>query len=56
MPTLVLYILGFLACSSLIVFSGSRLSKYGDIIADLTGIGKAWIALSLWLQLLHYPS
>ncbi|MBD0333429.1 MAG: sodium:calcium antiporter, partial [Chitinophagaceae bacterium] len=55
MPTLVLYILGFLACSSLIVFSGSRLSKYGDIIADLTGMGKAWIGLILMASITSLP-
>jgi cation:H+ antiporter len=55
MPPLLLYIAGFLACATLIVFSGSRLSKYGDIIADLTGMGKAWIGLILMAAITTLP-
>ncbi len=36
--------LGFIICTSAIVYAGTRLSKYGDIIAEKTGIGRAWIA------------
>lgn len=43
MPSTFIYIIGFLICASLIIFSESRLSKYGDIIAEHTGLGKAWI-------------
>jgi cation:H+ antiporter len=39
--------LGFIICSSVIVYSGSRLSKYGDIIAEKTGLGGAWIGVVL---------
>ena len=28
---------GFIICTSLIVYSGTKLSKYGDIIAEKTG-------------------
>lgn len=45
MTDLFLYIIGFIGCSLLIVFSGIRLSRYGDIIADLSGMGKAWFGL-----------
>ncbi len=31
---------GFILCTSAIVYSGSKLSKYGDIIAEKTGLGK----------------
>lgn len=55
MNPLLYYILGFLACSSLIVFSGARLSKYGDIIADLTGMGKAQLGLILMASITSLP-
>jgi len=29
----------------IIIFAGFRLSKYGDIIAEKTGIGRAWIGM-----------
>ena len=31
--------LEFIVCTSLIVYSGIKLSKYGDIIAEKTGLG-----------------
>jgi len=39
--------LGFIVCTSVIVYSGTKLSKYGDIIAEKTGLGRAWIGLVL---------
>jgi len=39
--------LGFVVCSIVIIYSGSRLSKYGDIIAEKTGLGGAWIGVVL---------
>jgi len=39
------YILGFSICSIVIVFHGSRLAKYGDTIAEFSGMGKAWFGL-----------
>jgi cation:H+ antiporter len=47
MPALLITISGFVACASIIIFSGARLSKYGDIITSLTGMGKAWFGLIL---------
>ncbi|MDE3181988.1 MAG: hypothetical protein KGM16_01105 [Bacteroidota bacterium] len=47
MPALIFTITGFVACSAIIIYSGARLSKYGDIITNLTGIGKAWFGLIL---------
>ncbi len=35
--------LEFLICSSIIVFSGIKLSKCGDVIAEKAGLGRAWI-------------
>ncbi len=55
MLTLFTYIAGFAICSSLIVFSGTRLSQYGDIIAELTGMGKAWFGLILMAAVTSLP-
>jgi cation:H+ antiporter len=42
---MILLWLAFLLCTSVIFYSGSRLSKYGDIIAEKTGLGRAWIGI-----------
>jgi len=39
--------LQFALCTAIILFSGARLSKYGDIIAEKTGLGKTWIGVVL---------
>ncbi len=48
-------IVGFLSCAALIVFSGSRLSYYGDRIAELTGWGRAWLGLILMAAVTSLP-
>ncbi len=55
MPALIFTITGFVACSAIIIFSGARLSKYGDIITNLTGIGKAWFGLILMSAVTSLP-
>lgn len=45
MESLTAIIIGFVLCATLITYSGTRLSKYGDIIAELTGMGKSWMGL-----------
>jgi cation:H+ antiporter len=39
--------LEFILLSALIVISGANLSRYGDVIAEKTGLGRAWIGLIL---------
>ena len=39
--------LGFIICSFAIIYSGSKLSRYGDIIAEKTGLGGTWIGVVL---------
>lgn len=36
-----------LVCAALITWAGSLLSKYGDVIAEKTGLGRAWIGAIL---------
>ena len=47
--------LSFLACTGVIVYSGAKLSKYGDIIAEKTGLGRAWIGLVLLASVTSLP-
>lgn len=47
--------LEFLVCASLIVVSGTKLSKYGDVIAEKTGMGKAWVGLILMASITSLP-
>jgi cation:H+ antiporter len=36
-----------IVCATLIFWAGSLLSKYGDVIAEKTGLGRAWIGAIL---------
>lgn len=55
MENLYLNILGFAVCVGIIIYSGTKLSFYGDKIADLTGMGKAWIGLVLMASITSLP-
>ncbi len=46
---------GFALCALVIFFAGKRLSYYGDLLADLTGLGKAWIGLILMSAVTSLP-
>jgi cation:H+ antiporter len=37
----------FLLSAAVIVYAGTKLSRYGDQIADLTGLGGLWIGVVL---------
>lgn len=45
----------FLICSALILATGVRLSRYGDIIAEKTGLGGTWIGLILMATVTSLP-
>lgn len=47
--------LGFIICTLVIVYSGTKLAKYGDIIAEKTGLGRAWIGLVLMASVTSLP-
>lgn len=55
MNNIYISILGFLVCAAVIVYSGSKLSFYGDQIASLTGMGKAWVGLILMASVTSLP-
>lgn len=47
--------LGFLVCTPVIVYSGTRLLKYGAIIAEKTGLGRSWIGIVLMASVTSLP-
>lgn len=47
--------LSFIICTSVIVYSGTKLARYGDIIAEKTGLGRAWIGLVLMASVTSLP-
>jgi cation:H+ antiporter len=47
--------LGFLVCTAAIVYSGTRLSRHGDVIAEKTGLGKVWIGMILMASVTSLP-
>lgn len=50
-----LWWLVFFASAFVIFFSGTRLSKYGDIIAEKTGLGRTWIGVLLMASVTSLP-
>ena len=47
--------IGFIICTSIIFYSGSKLSKYGDILAEKTGLGRTWIGVVLMASVTSLP-
>jgi len=47
--------LEFLAVTGLILYSGSRLSRYGDMIAEKTGLSRLWLGLVLMAAVTSLP-
>ena len=47
--------LKFLLCLAIILFSGTKLVRYGDAIAEKTGLGGIWIGLVLLAAISSAP-
>jgi cation:H+ antiporter len=47
--------LQFVICTAVIVYGGSRLSHYGDVIAEKTGMGRTWIGVILMASATSLP-
>lgn len=45
----------FLGCTLAILYSGTKLSKYGDIIAEKSGLGRVWIGVILIASITSLP-
>jgi len=52
---MLLTIFGFLLCAAVIFFSGTKLARYGDHMAELTGMGKAWFGLIMMASVTSLP-
>jgi cation:H+ antiporter len=50
-----LYIIGFIVCAAIIFFAGKKLSFYGDLLADKTGMSKGWVGLILMASVTSLP-
>ncbi len=50
-----LYFIGFTISATIIFFAGKRLSHYGDLLADKTGMGQAWTGLVLMSAVTSLP-
>ncbi len=48
-------LLFFFIIAAVIFFAGKQLSHYGDLLADYTGLGKAWIGLILMSAVTSLP-
>ncbi len=46
-PTLLSACLFFAISAGVIIIAGTKLSKYGDLLADITGLGRVWIGALL---------
>lgn len=47
--------LKFLASLVIILFAGTKLARYGDVIAEKTGVGRIWIGLVLLAAITSAP-
>jgi cation:H+ antiporter len=45
----------FIACLVIIVIAGTSLAKYGDLIAEKTGLGRVWIGVVLLAAITSLP-
>jgi cation:H+ antiporter len=45
----------FIICLSVILIAGTRLSKYGDALAEKTGLGRIWIGVVLLATITSLP-
>lgn len=52
---LLLNIGGFILCASIIFLAGKKLTHYGDLLAEVTGMGRAWIGLILMASVTSLP-
>lgn len=50
-----LYIFGFIAAAAVIFFAGKKLSYYGDMLGEVTGISKGWIGIILMASVTSLP-
>jgi len=47
--------LKFLVCLLVILFAGTKLARYGDVIAEKTGLGRLWVGMMLLALITSMP-
>lgn len=47
--------LQFILCTGVILYAGTKLSQYGDIIAEKTGLGRTWVGVILMASVTSLP-
>lgn len=47
--------IGLMVSAATIVYSGTKLSRYGDVIAEKTGMGRTWIGVLLMASVTSLP-
>lgn len=47
--------LQFIVCLAIITVAGTKLAKYGDLIAEKTGLGRVWIGVVLLASITSLP-
>jgi len=47
--------IGFIASAGAIIYSGTRLSRYGDVIAEKSGMGRTWVGVLLMASVTSLP-
>ncbi|MBL7901815.1 MAG: sodium:calcium antiporter [Bacteroidia bacterium] len=52
---MVFALVGFSICALIIFLAGKKLSYYGDLLSELTGLGKAWIGMILMASVTSLP-
>jgi cation:H+ antiporter len=50
-----LLITGFICCALIIFLAGQKLSYYGDLLANVTGMSKGWIGIILMASITSLP-
>lgn len=45
----------FLICAGIIFFAGAKITRYADVIAEKTGLGRAWVGLVLLATITSLP-
>jgi cation:H+ antiporter len=47
--------IAFIFCTLVIVYAGTRLSKYGDIVAEKSGLGRTWMGVVIMASITSLP-
>jgi cation:H+ antiporter len=52
---LYIYIISFICCAAIILMAGKKLAHYGDLLAEKSGLSRAWLGLILMSAVTSLP-